>query len=198
MKRITVLVTLLVLTMVLVSGCGISKDKYDAAVKEASDLKAQLSKVQADLVTAQANLTKSTADLATAQQNLTTITADRDLVKSQLDKAKADLTTALANLSKSSADLATAQQSLSTMSTLAKAAQPYVDLATVLAAADAAHWDSAAYSKVSAAVSASQDSALITAWNTIMTTTGSAHQSAEWAFLSRLVQLLAEKIPKTN
>ena len=199
MKRFVTLIALLALTMVLVTGCGgVSQDEYDIAVKEASDLKAQLSNVQADLTTAQANLSKSAADLTTVKQNLTTVTADRDSIKSQLDKAKVDLIATQANLSKSNADLTTVQQTIATMNASAKAAQPYVDVATALAAADAAHWDSASTSKVAAAVSASQDSALKTAWDTIMATTGTAHQAGEWAFLSRLVQLLAEKVPKIN
>ena len=57
MKRLLALVVLLVLTMVFVTGCGgISKESFDAAVKEASDVKAQLSTVQEHLTATQSDL----------------------------------------------------------------------------------------------------------------------------------------------
>jgi len=191
MKRIALLVALLVLTMVLVTGCGISKDKYAAAVKEASDLKAQLSDMQADLTNAQANLSKSTANLATIQQNLTTVTADRDSIKSQLDKATAVHIT-------DQVDLTTAQQALSTLNASVKAAQPYVDVATAWLELWDANNQAAAISKLDSAVSATQDSALKTAWDTMRTSTGDMHITAEWAFINRLLKQLTVTIPKTN
>jgi len=193
MKRIALLVTLLVLTMVLVTGCsGVSQEDLDAAVKEADALKTQLSSVQADL-------TKSEADFATSQQNLTTVTADRDSVKSQLDKAKADLTTAQANLSKSSADLATAQQSFSTLNTSVKTYQVYVDIATAWFDYDRlAHmgvtWDTllqTAIPKIQSAVYATQDSALINAWDTKSVV-------GEVQFYELFLKRLTELKPKTN
>jgi uncharacterized protein (DUF3084 family) len=204
MKRIVTLVALLTLTMVLFTGCsGVSQDKYDAAVKEASDLKAQLSSVQADITTAQADLSKSKTDLATAQQNLTTVTADRDSVKSQLDKAKADLTTAQANLSKSATDLATTQQSISTMNASIKAAQPYMDVAaawreietTSVSSGTTSDAYKAAVLKTSAAVSATKDSALITAYNAYRT---EMTYEAENGFINLLVQRILDTKPKTQ
>jgi chromosome segregation ATPase len=212
MKRIIALVTLLVLTLVLITGCsGVSKDSYDAAVKEFSDLKAQLSSVQADLTksktdltTAQADLSKSKADLATAQQNLNTVVDDRDSIIKQLDKVKADLTTAQASLSKSNADLATAQQSFSTLNTSVKTYQPYVEASTLWfdmwanhASWSQANWD-AWNVKFTSAISNTQDSAMQTLLNTMRTTTGSEHENAEMALTNLLIQRLTEKLPETQ
>ena len=210
MKRFVTLVALLVLiaslvlNVVLVTGRGVSQDSYDAAVKEVSDLKAQLSNVQANLTSAQADLTKSKADLATVQQNLTTITAERDSAKSQLDKAKADLATAQANLSKSSTDLTTAQQSFSTLNTSVKTYQYYVD-ATNLWFDMMLNWNSwdqktwdAWDVKLDTAVANSQDSALQTLNKTMETKTGAEHIAAETAFANMLVKRLNELKPKTQ
>ena len=182
MKRFVTLTALFALTMVLVTGCssGISKASYDAAVKEASDLKGQLSNIQANLTTAK-------ADLTTAQQSLTTVTADRDSAKSQLDKAKADLTTA--------------QQSFSTLNTSVKTYQPYVD-ASILwfeshASFDQSAWDTR-QADLDAAIANSHDSALQTLRNTMKTTTGTTHNDAEIALGKLLLQRLAETKPKTQ
>jgi chromosome segregation ATPase len=191
MKRVAPLVVLVALTMVLVTGCGISKDDYDATVKVADALRAELSSVKADLTAAHVDLSKSKADLATLQQNLITITADRDSVKSQLDKATAVHIT-------DQADLATAQQALSTLNASIKAAQPYVDVATAWLEFWDASNQAAAISKLDSAVSATQDSALKTAWDTLRTTTGDMHITAEWTFINRLLEQLTVTVPQTN
>jgi uncharacterized protein (DUF3084 family) len=177
MKRFGILVALLVLTVVLLTGCGVSK--YDTALKEIVDLQAQLSGAKADLAAAQQNLTA-------AQQNLTTTLEERDSIVKQLDKAKADLTVAQDSLSKSnndltatrdslskiSADYATAQQILSTWNTSVKTYVSYVDIAAAhfnyealrLKGADWETLTQIAIPKITTAVNATQDSALINAY----------------------------------
>ena len=188
MKRILTLVVPLVLAMVFVTGCGgISKESYDAAMKESSDVKAQLSNVQ--------------TELATAQQNLTTVTADRDSTKSQFDKAKADLVTAQANLSKSTADLATVQQSFSTLSTSVKTYQPYAD-ASILwfeshASFSQSDWNTW-QADLDTAIANSHDSELQALRNTMQTATGTEHVAAENAIGPLLLKRLTELKPKTN
>jgi septal ring factor EnvC (AmiA/AmiB activator) len=179
MTRLATLVALLALTVVLVTGCGVSKDNYDAAVKEANDLRNQLSEVQADLVTAQADLNKSNSDLATAQQNLDNVLADRDSILHQLEETEADLSTAEANLattqtnlSKSNADLATAQQSFSILNTSVKTYQPYVDVAIAYFEMQKQYhmgvaWDTIVgvyIPEIESAVYDTQDSAFINGW----------------------------------
>lgn len=185
MKRFVTLTALFALTMVLVSGCssGISKASYDAALKESSDLKGQLSTVEA-------NLTAAKADLTTAQQSLTTVTADRDSAKNQLDKAKADLTNA--------------QQSFSTLNTSVKTYQSYVDVTAIWldAWSNVGIWDGAAWAawdvRFDAAVANSQDSDLKTLNNTMETKTGAEHVAAENAVTKLLLQKLADMKPTTK
>jgi len=109
MKSFTTLVTLLILTVVFITGCGISKDKYDVAVMEASELREQLSEVQADLTTARDNLDKSNSDLATAQQNMNMVIDDRDSILKQLDQTETDLTTAQDQLESAESQITTLQ-----------------------------------------------------------------------------------------
>ena len=182
MKRFVVLVGLLLLSMVLVTGCsGISKDSYDTAIEEVSNLKAQLSNIQADL-------SKSKADLAAAQQTLTTVTADRDSAKSQLVQANADLTTA--------------QQSFSALNTSAKTYQPYVDASALWLDVwlNTTGWDEETWTawraNMATVVSSTPD--LKAAWDKIRNTTGAEHIAAETAFGELLLQKLTELKPKTQ
>jgi chromosome segregation ATPase len=197
MKRIF-MVSLLILTVVFVTGCGISKEEYDAAVEEADDLEAELAIVRNDLVAAQTelaaaktDLAKSKVDLAAAQNSLAAITADRDSIKAKLDEA-------LGIHAADQGDLATAQQELTRLNTSLKAAQPYVDVARVWLEFWNSNYDQTAYSKVTTAVSVTQDSALKTAWDNVRTTTGDAHVAAEWSFINRLLEQLTVTVPKTN
>jgi len=182
LKRFVVLVGLLLLATVLVTGCSdISKDSYDATINEVSNLKAQLSNIQADL-------NKSRDDLAAAQQTLTTVTADRDSAESQLVKAEADL--------------ATAQQSFSALNTSAKTYQPYVDASALWldAFVYSAGWDGETWTawraNMTTVVSSTPD--LKTAWDKMINTTGAEHIAAETAFGKLLLQKLPELKPKTQ
>jgi peptidoglycan hydrolase CwlO-like protein len=112
MKNLAILIVLLILAASIFTGCGISKDSYDAAVKEANDLRDQLSDVQADLTTAQDNLSQSDADLAAAQQNLNTVLDDRDLILKQLDETEDDLTAAQDQLESANSLITTLQSQI--------------------------------------------------------------------------------------
>ncbi|MBI2854682.1 MAG: hypothetical protein HYX87_07170 [Chloroflexi bacterium] len=177
MKRMALSVTLLIVAMVLVTGC-VSKSSYDAAVKESNELKGQLSKAQ--------------ADLAAVQQSLTVVTADRDATKSQLDKTKADLDTA--------------QKALSTVSASVKGTQPYVDVASAylsVAAAGLAGGPQtdvlAAVASLSASLSATQDASLKAAWDTFVARAGiDQENAANVAFIKLLIQRLGETKPKIS
>jgi septal ring factor EnvC (AmiA/AmiB activator) len=164
MKRIVLLVALVMLIMVLVTGCVVSKKTYDAAIKESNDLKEQLSTLQAELAATQ-------ADLATTQ----------------------------ANLNKSNADLLAAQEAISTLNASLEKAQLYADVVPA--------WFNyysntsereAAIPELTAAISATQDGALQSIWNTILTTTGTAHTDATWTFANMLLKRLSEAVPETN
>jgi DNA repair exonuclease SbcCD ATPase subunit len=115
MKKLTILIALLVLAASLFTGCGISKDSYDAAVKEANDLRDQLSDVQADLATAQDNLSQSNADLAAAQQNLNNVLDDRDLILKQLGETEDDLTATQDQLESANSLITTLQSQVTTL-----------------------------------------------------------------------------------
>jgi septal ring factor EnvC (AmiA/AmiB activator) len=115
MKYIAMLLALVILATGLLTGCGISKESYDAAVKEANDLSAQLSSVQADLATAQDNLSQCNSDLATALQNLNTVTGDRDSILAQLNDAEAELTATQDQLDSANSQVASLQSQLASL-----------------------------------------------------------------------------------
>ena len=188
-----VLAALLVLATVLVTGCGISKSDYYAAVKESSDLKAQLSKAQ--------------TDLTAARQELATATAERDLAQSKLNASQAGTSTGQADLAKVAADLAAAKQSLSTLSDAVKRHEAYVDIATAYfgfrAIADTAPQSDVvvAFGKIQTAVSmVTTDADLKAAWDAVWAASA-ANQDTDaqmTAFVKLLGQRLSETRPKTG
>jgi chromosome segregation ATPase len=129
MKRISLGIILVVLTVSLLSGCGVSKDSYDAALKTSADTQAQMSKAQADLSAAQGQLGKSNSDLAAAQRSLASVSSERDLLKTQLDKAMADLAAAQKASGSSASDLAQLQQAAAAASSERDAARSQLDKA---------------------------------------------------------------------
>jgi septal ring factor EnvC (AmiA/AmiB activator) len=127
MKKLTILIVLFILAVSLFTGCGISKDSYDAAVKEANDLRDQLSEVQDDLTTAQDNLSQSNADLAAAQQNLNNVLDDRDLILKQLEETEADLTSAQDQLESVDSLITSLQSQVTTLESQVTPLQSQID-----------------------------------------------------------------------
>ena len=193
MRASVILALLLVPATVLVAGCGISKGDYYAAVKESSDLKAQISAVQ--------------TDLASARQELATVTAERDLAQSKLNSSQAGASSGQADLVKATADLAAARQSYAALNDAVKKHEAYVDIGTAYfgfrAIADAAPQAEVvvAFGKIQTAVSmVTADADLKAAWDAVWSA-AAANQNTDNAmnaFIKLLGQRLAETRPKTN
>jgi flagellar biosynthesis chaperone FliJ len=127
MKNATILIALFILAVVLLTGCGISKDSYIAAVEEANELRVQLFDLQADLANAQTDLDKSNSDLATAQQNLNIVLDDRDTILEQLDETEDDLITTKDQLKSAKSMVATLQSQVTSLQSQIATLQGQVD-----------------------------------------------------------------------
>jgi hypothetical protein len=187
-KGYVALFVLLALTMVVVTGCGVSKTKYYDAVKESSDLKAQLSEVQIDLATSQQNLAEVSADLASA----------RSLLEANSGPSE--------NESKLGADLAAARQSLSIMKDSVRAYELYVEVAAAYLSFAAISNSGpqndvvAAFFNIATTVAATNDAGIKTAWSTVWDASA-ANQDTDTemaAFVKVLGQRLSEMKPKIN
>jgi myosin heavy subunit len=127
MKQVAILIALLILVVVLVTGCGVSKDRYYAAVKEVNELRDQLSDVQADLATAQDDLSKSNSDLAIAQNDLSKSNSDLAIAQQNLNDALDDRDSILIQLDETETDLTTAQDQLESANYQIVALQSQID-----------------------------------------------------------------------
>jgi predicted nuclease with TOPRIM domain len=112
MKYVTIPIAFIILAACLFTGCGVSKESYDAVAKQANDLRDQLSAMETELTTTQESLNQSNADLATAQESLNTVTADRDAILEELHDAETDLSTAQDQLDSANSQIATLQSQL--------------------------------------------------------------------------------------
>jgi predicted nuclease with TOPRIM domain len=128
MKYAAMLIAFIILATGLLTGCGISKESYDAAVKEVNDLSEQLASVQADLATAQDNLSQCNSDLATMLQNLNTATGDRDSILQQLNDIEAELTATQDQLNSAKSQIASLQSQIALLQSQNSQLQQIIDL----------------------------------------------------------------------
>jgi hypothetical protein len=98
MKYLATLIALLVLAMGLFTGCGVSKDSYNAAVKEASDLKDQLSVVQTALSAAQDDINSKKSEISSLQSEITGYQSQITEIQSQIPPLQSQLATANAEI----------------------------------------------------------------------------------------------------
>jgi outer membrane murein-binding lipoprotein Lpp len=93
---------MLLLSVLLVVGCGVAQEDLDAAVAERDAAKAQVTSLQSDLTAAESDLAAAQSDLAAAQSDLTATESD-------LTAAEGKVSSLQSQVSSLSSDLATAE-----------------------------------------------------------------------------------------
>jgi archaellum component FlaC len=92
MKYFILLVALLVLAVSLLTGCGVSKDSYDAAVKEANELRDQLSDTSDQLSDTSDQLSDTSDQLSVVQTALADAQDDINSYKSEISSLQDEIT----------------------------------------------------------------------------------------------------------
>jgi hypothetical protein len=92
MKLVALLVSLLVLASGLVTGCGVSKDSYDAAVNKADELENQLSETSGQLSMVQTALAAAQDDIKSYQSEISSMQDEITNYESQVADYKSQIT----------------------------------------------------------------------------------------------------------
>ncbi len=105
----------MLLPLVLV-GCGIAQEQYDAVVSELSSARQELQSVKAEMATAQASVADLTADLDSTrveleagQDRISELASDLGKTETGLEAAKAESSKMTSSLEKSQGELETAK-----------------------------------------------------------------------------------------
>ena len=90
-KRWFLVGVMLLLASLLVAGCGVPQEDYDAVVAERDAAQAQVASLQSDMSETQSQIETLESDLADAQAQLTTVQSDYDKVNSDLAKTQDEI-----------------------------------------------------------------------------------------------------------
>jgi len=90
-KRWFLVGVMLLLASLLVAGCGVPQEDYDAVLAERDAAQAQVASLQSDMSETQSQIETLESDLADAQAQLTTVQSDYDKVNSDLAKTQDEI-----------------------------------------------------------------------------------------------------------
>ena len=90
-KRWFLVGVMLLLVPLLVVGCGVAQEDYDAVLAERDAAQAQVASLQSDMSETQSQIETLESDLADAQAQLTTVQSDYDKVNSDLAKTQDEI-----------------------------------------------------------------------------------------------------------
>jgi len=108
-KRVLISGVVALAVVLVMSGCGIPQEDYDAVEAERDSAKAQVTSLQSDLNRAESNLDTAEADLAAMQADYDTVQDDLDAAESRVSSLQSEASSVKSQLSTAKSDLATAQ-----------------------------------------------------------------------------------------
>jgi len=110
MKKIVGITLLVVMALLLLSGCGIPQEDYDAVVAEKDTAKAQVASLQGDLGKAQSDLGKVRSDLTAVQDEHESLQTDYDDLLVSQEKLTERLKATQSQITDLTQDLSALQQ----------------------------------------------------------------------------------------
>ena len=93
LKRAFLVGAVLLLTSLIVVGCGVPQEEHDAAVAERDAAKSQIVSLQSELAATQSDLAATANELATTQSDLAEVEGDLAAAKSNLTAAQQEIRT---------------------------------------------------------------------------------------------------------
>ncbi len=140
MKNRWFMVCALVIIVILISsGCGISRSEYDAAAielkmvkQDQQALQTQLQEAQSELIDTRVDLVRVQAELETTQTEFKTAQADLKTAQTQLQETQSQLTAAKNNLENAQAQVQSLQNDLSVARNIPDSALSYAEFMDIL------------------------------------------------------------------
>jgi len=100
------LVSVTLLLLGLVVGCGIPQEQYDAVLAERDQAQQELQSLKAELATAQGQVSGLTSNLGKTKSELEAAQSELETAQSELETTKAELETVRTDLTKAQTDFA--------------------------------------------------------------------------------------------